>query len=139
MKINIFLQTNKIDFDYKKIIDSVKTAFVSEFANKKTLSLILVNKEQIQEINKQYRNLDEPTDVISFVDKDKDYIGDVFICVEKVKEQAKEFCNSEEWEFAFLLIHGILHLSGFDHNNEEEENIMFQKQDQIIKNTKIKK
>lgn len=139
MEVNIFLKTEIINIDYEKIIEKVKAAFALEFANDKTLSLIFVSKEEIREINKQYRNLDQVTDVISFSDLEEDYIGDIFICVDKLQEQAKEFKNSEEWEFAFLLIHGILHLSGFDHLSEEEELVMFKKQDEIIKRINIKK
>lgn len=137
MEINLFLKIEKIEFDYEKVITNVKNAFVSEFAEDKTFSLILVDEKEIHEINKKYRNLDTPTDVISFVDREDDYIGDIFICIDKVIEQAKEFENSEEWEFAFLLIHGILHLSGYDHMNEEEEIIMFKKQNEIIKKSKV--
>ena len=139
MEINIYVQTKNIEFDYEKIVESVKEAFTSEFADDKSLSLILVNNEEIKEINKKYRNINKTTDVISFVDREDDYIGDIFICIDKVKEQAIEYKNSEEWEFAFLLIHGILHLSGFDHIEEEDENIMFEKQNKIIIRSKIKK
>lgn len=139
MEINIYVQTKNIEFDYEKIVESVKEAFTSEFADDKLLSLILVNNEEIKEINKQYRNINKTTDVISFVDREDDYIGDIFICIDKVKEQAIKYKNSEEWEFAFLLIHGILHLSGFDHIEEEDENIMFEKQNKIIIRSKIKK
>ena len=139
MEINLFLQTENITFNYQEVIKSVKNAFNLDYAEDKVFSLIIVDKEQIRLINKQYRNLDKPTDVISFVDREDDYIGDIFICADLVKEQAILYNNSEEWEFAFLLIHGILHLSGYDHKNEEEEKIMFEKQDKIIKNTNIKK
>ncbi|MDD5183563.1 MAG: rRNA maturation RNase YbeY, partial [Bacilli bacterium] len=119
MEINLFLQTENITFNYQEVIKSVKNAFNLDYAEDKVFSLIIVDKEQIRLINKQYRNLDKPTDVISFVDREDDYIGDIFICADLVKEQAILYNNSEEWVFAFLLIHGILHLSGYDHKNDE--------------------
>jgi len=97
VEINIYVQTKNIEFDYEKIVESVKEAFTSEFADDKLLSLILVNNEEIKEINKKYRNINKTTDVISFVDREDDYIGDIFICIDKVKEQAIKYKNSEEF------------------------------------------
>ena len=97
--------------------------------------MILVNLNQIKEINKQYRNWDNATDVLSFEADDEEnanYLGDIFICIDKVYEQAKQFNHSVEREFAFLLVHGILHLSGFDHQDDEAEKKMFAEQEKIL-------
>ena len=86
-------------------------------------------------MNKEYRGLDRPTDVISFEEtdeEDENYLGDIFICIDKVYEQAKSYEHSNEREFAFLLLHGILHLSGYDHIEKEDEIIMFNKQDELL-------
>ena len=93
------------------------------------------------EINKQYRGVDRPTDVISFALEDfKDItyennyrvLGDIYISIDKVKEQAKEYGHSEKRELAFLAVHGLLHLLGYDHMKEDEEKIMFEKQEKIL-------
>ena len=103
-------------------------------------SVIIVDNKRIHEINKEYRGIDRPTDVISFALEDNEEIefdhyrvlGDIYISIDKVKEQAKEYGHSEKRELAFLTIHGFLHLIGYDHMKPEEEKIMFEKQEEIL-------
>ncbi len=132
MKINLVNNYPlEITFNYQKIIKD----FEKELLKRKRISLILVNLNQIKEINKQYRNIDNATDVISFEEDDEEnvnYLGDIFLCIDKVYEQAKQFNHSVEREFAFLLVHGILHLSGFDHQDDESEKKMFAEQEKIL-------
>ena len=138
MKINLFNNVDKIEFDFEKIIEAIEKGLVEE----KEVSLILVDLEEIHRMNKEYRGIDRPTDVISFEEddeEDENYLGDIFICVEKVYEQAKSYGHSNEREFAFLLIHGILHLSGYDHIEKEDEVIMFAKQDEILNDLGFKR
>ena len=135
MKVNFFNQTNQNIREYEKVIKNVfKTIEL-----KKEFNIIFVNKDEIQRINKEYRKIDRVTDVISFANcDDPEYdskqkeLGDIFICVERAKEQAKEYGHSTDREFAFLAVHGYLHLCGYDHQTEEDEKIMFQKQDDIL-------
>lgn len=106
------------------------------------VSLVIVDDEQIRTINRSYRKIDKPTDVISFALKDQedDYemmegereLGDIFINVDALKRQAEAYGHSEEREFGFLFTHGLLHLCGYDHMNEEQEREMFALQEQII-------
>lgn len=129
--------TRKIFFDYEKIISDLKNyqMFKDEESE---LSLILVDSDEIRKINKEYRKRDYVTDVISFeaefdeFEEDDGYIGDIFLCIDKALEQAKSYGHSIEREFAFLLCHGILHLHGYDHMEEEDEKVMFAKQDEIL-------
>lgn len=110
-------------------------------------SVIIVDNERIHEINKQYRGIDRPTDVISFALEDNEEIsldnyrilGDIYISIDKVKEQAREYGHSEKRELAFLTIHGFLHLLGYDHMKPEEEKIMFAKQEEILNGFGIKR
>ena len=103
-------------------------------------SVIIVDNKRIHEINKEYREIDRPTDVISFALEDNEEIefdhyrvlGDIYISIDKVREQAKEYGHSEKRELAFLTIHGFLHLLGYDHMKPEEEKIMFAKQEEIL-------
>ena len=140
MKINIFNNYNKeIDFNYKQITKDLKKVFENKFNTKKDVSLILVDLDEIHKINLDYRHLDRPTDVISFEEFDDDYLGEIFICVDKVYEQAKEYQHSNEREFAFLLCHGLLHLHGYDHMNEKDEKIMFELQDELLNQTDYKR
>lgn len=109
---------------------------------KACLSVIFVDAQQIHGINREYRNIDRPTDVISFAlqDEKEDYeaaeeeqqLGDIFISVEAVRAQAKEYGHSIRREVCFLFTHGLLHLLGYDHMEEEEETVMFALQDEIL-------
>lgn len=106
------------------------------------LSIILVNDRKITEINKQYRQIDSVTDVISFCLCDWDEpqlphqenleLGDIFINVDAVKRQAEEYNHSEEREICFLFTHGILHLFGYDHMELEAEKEMICMQKAIL-------
>ena len=132
MIINLYNNLEeKIKFDYEGIINT----FEKDLEEEKEVSLILVSLEEIHRMNKEYRGLDRPTDVISFEEtdeEDENYLGDIFICIDKVYEQAKSYEHSNEREFAFLLLHGILHLSGYDHIEKEDEIVMFKKQDELL-------
>ena len=103
-------------------------------------NVIIVNNEKIHEINKEYRGIDRPTDVISFaLEDDKSFnrddirvLGDIYISIDKVKSQSEEYGHSFKRELFFLAIHGLLHLLGYDHMNKEEEKIMFDKQEEVL-------
>ena len=103
-----------------------------------------MNDEEIHEMNREYRGVDRVTDVISFAFEDNNdlvyndirMLGDIFICIPQMKRQAIEYGHSEKRELAFLAVHGILHLLGYDHMNEEDEKIMFDLQKKIVKDLK---
>ncbi|MBE6178840.1 rRNA maturation RNase YbeY [Staphylococcus xylosus] len=106
------------------------------------LSVTFVDKDEIQEINKMYRDKDKVTDVISFaLEEDEPEItgldmprvlGDIIICTDVAKEQADNYGHSFERELGFLALHGFLHLLGYDHMNEQDEKEMFGRQEQIL-------
>ena len=136
MNINIVNNYQKeITFDYQKIVNTIKMEIEKMFNTNKDATVILVDLDEIHKINLQYRKLDRPTDVISFEEKEEDYLGEIFICIDKVYEQAVSYEHSNEREFAFLLCHGLLHLHGYDHMNKQDEKIMFDLQDEILDKT----
>ncbi len=140
MKINLYNNYKEVEINFENIIEDIQETFDLFFDEDKEVSLILVDEDEIKRINKEYRNKDYVTDVISFEDDtDEEYLGDIFICVPKVYEQAKSYDHSSQREFAFLLTHGLLHLLGYDHLNEEEEKIMFNTQDEILNKTKYRR
>ena len=108
------------------------------------ISVSLVDNEFIHKMNRDYRGIDRPTDVISFAfldneDREALYkgkepvcLGDIYISVDKAKEQAKEYGHPLERELSFLFVHGLLHLLGYDHMNKEDEEVMFKLQDEIL-------
>ena len=142
MKVNFFNESNTKVREYEKIIKNV----FKTIGGKKEFNLIFVNQDEIKRINKEYRKLDKVTDVISFAncddptwDKKNKELGDIFICIERAEEQAKEYGHSVRREFAFLAVHGYLHLCGFDHMKPEEEKVMFKIQDDILLKAGIKR
>lgn len=109
------------------------------------ISISFVDNNYIHQINKTYRNIDRPTDVISFAfldgeanrdrifhSKDLTPLGDIYISLDKAKEQAISYNHSLERELSFLYVHGLLHLLGYDHMNKEDEEVMFALQEEIL-------
>lgn len=138
MYINFVNQTNEDVSKYQKLIKSV----FKQFKHKKDIfSIVFVSEEEIRQINNDYRGIDKVTDVISFALLDNeeerefsgDEIGDMFICLDRAREQAQEYGHSIDREVAFLAVHGYLHLCGYDHMTEEDEKIMFSKQEEILR------
>jgi len=102
-------------------------------------NIIIVDNKKIREINKEYRKIDKETDVISFALEDymditlpHRLLGDIYISIDKAKGQAIEYGHSLLRELGFLSIHGLLHLLGYDHMNEEDEKVMFERQELIL-------
>ena len=109
-------------------------------------NIIIVDNEYIHKINKEYRNVDRETDVISFALEDNEDIkdihrvlGDIYISVDKARSQAIEYGHSFKREICFLAVHGFLHLLGYDHMKVEDEKIMFGKQEEILNEAGITK
>ncbi|NLJ90334.1 MAG: rRNA maturation RNase YbeY [Clostridiales bacterium] len=165
MTINIEYESDiKLDLDYEDIITKVidKSLELEKCPYEIELSVVLTDNDSIHEINKTYRNIDAPTDVLSFpmVDYDipgdfsdldeyiNDYfnpetgelmLGDIIISVEKVIEQAKEYGHSRIRELAFLVAHSMLHLFGYDHMDDETSHIMEGKQENILSELNIRR
>ena len=98
------------------------------------ISITLTDNENIRELNKEYREIDRETDVLSFPMDEDDMLGDIVISLEKAKEQAEEYGHSLEREISFLCVHSCLHLLGYDHEtSEEDEKEMFEKQEEVLK------
>lgn len=142
-KMNTYEIFNETNYDLKKETDKLYELLAFALKREKLdnveFNVIFVDSNTIHDINKTYRNVDRVTDVISFalednktIELDHRLLGDIYICVEKAEEQAKEYGHSFLRELAFLAIHGLLHLLGYDHMEKEEEKIMFQKQEDIL-------
>ena len=133
---------NNLTDEKLKEIDELKdyTDYLIKYMNiDVSFSVIIVDNEKIHEINKQYRGIDRPTDVISFaLEEDEDYeikerlLGDIYISIDKVYEQAKEYGHSVKRELFFLVTHGFLHLLGYDHIEKKDEEVMFSLQEKIL-------
>ena len=145
LDIDITYDIEKIDdfFDEKKIKEFVSYILKDEYRgdfnkNEYYLSLLITTNAQIQEINREYRQKDAPTDVISFAYNETEnfgtvnMLGDIVISIERVKEQSSEYGHSDEREFYYVLCHGILHLLGYDHIEEEDRVIMRKREEEIL-------
>ena len=114
-------------------------------AKESIFTIIFVTPEEIHELNKQYRRVDRVTDVISFALEDAHdvsltdvrVLGDIYICIDRMKEQAIEYGHSETRELSFLTVHGLLHLLGYDHQTKEDEEVMFGLQRKILSDLNI--
>lgn len=110
-------------------------------------NIIIVDEEKIQYLNKNYRDKDSVTDVISFALEDDEtfiktdmrILGDIYICLKRAKDQSTQYGHSFLRELSFLTIHGLLHLLGYDHMEKDEEKIMFELQERILSEYGIKK
>jgi probable rRNA maturation factor len=128
--------------DEKKIEAYVHDILALEFPSTKPLyiSILLTSDENIRLINREYRHQDKATDVLSFAyHETEDFdigpyetLGDIVISLERVVVQAKEYCHGEERELFYVITHGILHLLGYDHMNEQEKKIMRKKEEQLL-------
>ncbi|EZH67817.1 rRNA maturation factor [Bacillaceae bacterium JMAK1] len=130
------LSDERIELVKNVIMFSIKRLDLNEITE---CSLVFVHEDRIQELNRDYRNKDAVTDVLSFalnddeqMPGDEHVLGDIVICVERMKEQAEEYEHSIERELAFLSVHGLLHLLGYDHMDEEEEREMFTLQEELL-------
>ncbi len=140
--------------EYEELIEKVlKKCFEVENIEDKNfyMSIILTTPAEIRKLNKEYRNIDRETDVLSFpmyekeeletVKKQKqewkDTLGDIVISIERVEEQAKEYGHSFEREFAYMLVHGFYHIMGEDHIEEEDKKIMRAKEENVLSKLNI--
>ncbi|MCI6349428.1 MAG: rRNA maturation RNase YbeY [Tenericutes bacterium] len=132
------LTEEKIDEnDLVKVIEKVSELLGVESS---IVSIVLVDNEYIHKINKEYRNVDRETDVISFAFMDDETnpesgttdLGEIYISLEKAHSQSKEYGHSFKRELCFLLTHGLLHLLGYDHMTEEDEKEMFGLQEEVL-------
>ena len=132
--------------EYENIInDVIYKCFKAEglLSKKLYVNIILTNPEEIQKINLKYRNIDKPTDVLSFPMFEKNEIpliseeveevlGDIVISIEKVIEQGIEFGHGFNRELSYMVVHGFYHLMGYDHIKEEDKKIMRQKEEGVL-------
>ncbi len=142
---------NRTDFELtdeiKEMLEKVclKSLQYEEFNEECEVSLSIVTNDEIHDINKQFRNIDSPTDVLSFpqltfeegeeadVNENGEIVlGDIIISIDRAKEQAEEYGHSLKRELAFLSVHSMLHLMGYDHMVPEEEEDMFRRQKEIL-------
>ena len=151
----ITYQDIKENQEYEETIKKVIEKCYKEenlLESKLIITITLTNSENIKIINKEYRNIDRATDVLSFpmfekeeLDKKirnkdflhEDILGDIIISVEKVREQAEEYGHSFERELSYMVVHGFYHLMGYDHMEEEEKVEMRKKEDKILNELKI--
>lgn len=163
--MSIFIENETeitLDFDYEETIRRVidfSLKYIG-FPYETEVNVVLTDNEGIHQVNKEFRDIDRPTDVLSFpmleyyesadfdsIDEEDEtlfnpetgelILGDIMISLEKVKEQANEFGHSDIRELAFLVAHSMLHLFGFDHMEEDEKQVMEEKQREIMDGLKI--
>jgi len=147
-KIFIFQEIKEEIKELKEVKKVLSYASKKEKLDHITFNVILVDQNQIHKLNREYRNIDRPTDVITFaLEEDKKIVtqskyrilGDIYISYDQAKEQALKYGHSLLRELSFLAVHGFYHLLGYDHMTKEEEQIMFQKQEEVLDSYGIKR
>ena len=148
MEIEVFNLTNEdLDKDLKELKKFLINVSKDEKLGNVIFNVIIVDNNKIREINRDYRNIDRETDVISFaLEDDKSFnttdvrvLGDIYISIDRVRSQAEEYGHSFKRELYFLSIHGLLHLLGYDHMKKEDEEVMFAKQEEVLNRYGIKR
>lgn len=137
--IEVYNETN-CDAYIKDIENILKLGLKHMNIKDSYISVVIVDKDRIRQINKTYRNVDKVTDVISFAFEDNAGItpdglrilGEIYLCMDKAKEQAVEYGHSNKREICYLVIHGLLHLLGYDHEKEEDKKKMRTKEEEIL-------
>lgn len=131
----------KIDEEIENIVEkSIEAALKEiEFTDDYEVSVSFVGDEEIHELNRDYREVDRTTDVLSFPMDDEftNMLGDIVININKVIEQAKEYGHSEKREISYLTVHSSLHLMGFDHEEEEDKKEMRAVEDRVMEKLEI--
>lgn len=147
-ELEIFNQTEEEIDELKVVKDVLNYAIQKEKLENVTFNVIIVDNQYIHELNKNYRNIDRETDVITFaLEDEKDIaepngvrmLGDIYISIDKAKTQAEEYGHSLLRELSFLAVHGFYHLLGYDHMTQEEEKIMFSKQEEVLHECNIER
>ena len=137
-------------FDAEKLVEEVANAVLDaeECPYESEINVLITDNEGIRVFNREYRDIDRETDVITFALEDEDtlvmpsderILGDIYISIDKAKSQAIEYGHSFKREICFLAVHGFLHLLGYDHMNKEDEEEMFSLQELILNEANIKK
>ncbi len=142
--MNKVIINNLLDEEIKEI-DIVEKVLLYAMDKEKledtTFALILVDDSYIHDLNKTYRGIDKKTDVITFALEDEKFVingsgerilGDIYLSISQARSQAIEYGHSFLREISFLAVHGFYHLLGYDHMSREEEEIMFQKQEEVL-------
>lgn len=140
-ELEIFNQTEEEIAELETVKDVLNYAIKKENLEHVMFNVIIVDNQYIHELNKNYRNIDRETDVITFALEDEKemiapagerVLGDIYISLDKAKSQAKEYGHSLLRELSFLAVHGFYHLLGYDHMTQQDEVIMFSKQEEVL-------
>ncbi len=137
MKINIHNQTEEDILEVEKLLKKV----FKTIKEKTSMEIVFVTLDQIHKMNFDYRQIDRPTDVLSFINDDESIrsLGDIFISLDQARRQAADYEHSFEREVGFLAVHGYLHLKGYDHHTPEEEKEMTEMQEIILNKAKLQR
>lgn len=141
MEIEVFNETEEnLTEECEKLKEFLVQVAKDEKLDNIIYNVIIINNEKIREINREYRNIDRETDVISFALEDEKsfnrtdirILGDIYISIDKARSQSLEYGHSFKRELYFLAVHGFLHLLGYDHMKKEDEDVMFKKQEEVL-------
>ena len=140
MKDSIITNLTDYEINEEDILNVSEITFELLEVENPVFNVVLVDEDRIREINREYRDKDSVTDVISFAFEESDnihvenlrFLGEIYICVKRAEEQAKEYGHSFKREICYLTVHGLLHLLGYDHMNEDDKKVMRDLEERIL-------
>lgn len=140
MKDSIITNLTDYEINEEDILNVSEITFELLEVENPVFNVVLVDEDRIREINREYRDKDSVTDVISFAFEESDnihvenlrFLGEIYICVKRAEEQAKEYGHSFKREICYLTVHGLLHLLGYDHMKEEDKKVMRDLEERIL-------
>ena len=146
--IEVFVTVEEEIKELETVEKVLYSAIEKEKLEKVSFNLIIVDNDYIHDLNKNYRNIDRETDVITFALEDEDSIvlpsdervlGDIYISIDKAESQSEEYGHSLLRELSFLAVHGFYHLLGYDHMTPEDEKVMFKNQEEVLETYGIRR
>jgi probable rRNA maturation factor len=134
MQVNFHHSYKKLKYPKKLLSDTAEEIFKKEKVSRsQTIDVVLCSDHYIKKLNSDYRNIEKVTDVLSFSFNDPDFLGEIYISLQRAKVQSEEYGNSYDQEILRLFIHGMFHLLGYDHETESEGRMMRRKESRYIK------
>ncbi len=131
-QVNFFSEDENRNFPWKAGFDKLARRILVEENHPENVNIVICSDETVRNLNREYRKLDKVTDVLSFEWHEPDLLGEIYIAKDQVKRQAPKFGNSFYAELKRMIVHGLLHLSGYDHHTARERVVMRRREREIL-------
>ncbi len=131
-QVNFLSENEKEPFPWRARLEPLARKILVEEGHPENVNIVICSDRMVRELNAAYRNLDKVTDVLSFEWHEDYLLGEIYIARDQVKRQAPKFGNSFYTELKRMIVHGLLHLSGYDHHTASERSVMRRREREIL-------